>query len=128
MRKLCEIFGRNNVPTKRTIYRVVNDFEKRGSVGDRPKHGPQLSARSAENITAAQESVQNNPSTSIRRRAQELCLQRTTLATILHKDLHIFPYKIQLTQELLPQDHLCPVHMPVGCCSSPTTTPIFMKK
>lgn len=106
MRKLREIFGRNNVPTKRTIYRVVNDFEERGSVGDRPKHGPQRTARSAENITAAQESVQNNPSTSIRRRAQELGLQRTSLATILHKDLHLFPFKIQLTQELLPQDHL----------------------
>lgn len=106
MRKLREIFGRNNVPTKRTIYRVVNDFEERGSVSDRPKHRPQRTARSAENITAAQESVQNNPSTSIRRRAQELGLQRTSLATILHKDLHLFPFKIQLTQELLPQDHL----------------------
>ena len=54
--------------TKRTIYRVVNDFEERGSVGDRPKHGSQRTARSAENITVAQESVHNNLSTSIRRR------------------------------------------------------------
>ncbi|KAI8115008.1 hypothetical protein CVS40_12678 [Lucilia cuprina] len=106
MRKLREIFGRNNVSTKRSIYRVVNDFEERRSVGDRPNHGPQRIARSAKNITAAQESVQNNPSTSTRRRAQELGLQRTTLATILHKNLHLFPYKVQSTQEHLPQDHL----------------------
>ncbi|KAI8123095.1 hypothetical protein CVS40_6188 [Lucilia cuprina] len=43
MRKLREIFGETNVPTKRTILRVVNDFEEEGL--------------SAENITAAQESV-----------------------------------------------------------------------
>lgn len=94
------------MPTKRTIYCVVNDLEERGSVGDGPNHGPQRTARSAENITVAQENVQNNPSTSFRRCAQELGLQRTTLATISHKDLHLFSFKIQLTQELLLQDHL----------------------
>ena len=86
MRKLCEIFGTNNVPTRRAIYR---SFEERGTVADRPKPGPHRTAKSAENITAVQESVQNNPSTSIGRRAQELGLQRTSLVTILHKDLYL---------------------------------------
>ena len=90
-------FWEKNVPTERNIYRVINDFEERGSVGDRPKH--------AKNITDAKESVKNNPSTSIRHRAQELGPQRTTLATILHKDLHSFPFKIQLTHRMLLLAH-----------------------
>lgn len=94
MRKLREIFEENNWSTKRTIYRVVNVFEERGSVDDRPKHRPQRTARSTENITAAQESIQNNTPTSIRRRAHQLDLQRTTLTTVLHKGLHLFSFEI----------------------------------
>ena len=48
----------------------------------------------------------NDPNLSIRRRAQELRLSQTSTWRILRKDLGLFPYKIQLTQELKPNDHL----------------------
>ncbi|KAJ8957023.1 hypothetical protein NQ318_012196 [Aromia moschata] len=45
------------------------------------------------------QSVRENPRTSTRRRAQ-LNVSRTSLRRILHKDLGLFAYKLQLTQEI----------------------------
>ena len=45
------------------------------------------------------------PSTSTRRRAQQLHLSRSSLMNIMHKDLHLHAYKVQLAQELKPLDH-----------------------
>ena len=56
-------------------------------------------------IAAVAESVREDPSQSITRRSQELEISRTSLWRILRKDLSLYPYKIQLTQELKPQDH-----------------------
>ena len=105
LRKLRQILGRNNVPTKATVYRIVREFEERGTVADRPKLGPRRTVATPENIAAVQESVAESPTTSIRHRSQELGISPSVLWRILHKDLHLFPYKIQLTQKLLPQDH-----------------------
>ena len=54
-------------------------------------------ARSAENIAARSESVAKDPNVSIPRRSQELGLSYGTLWRILHLDLHLHPYKVQLT-------------------------------
>ena len=48
----------------------------------------------------------NDPNLSIPRRAQQLRLSHNTTWRILRKDLGLFPYKIQLTQELKPNDYL----------------------
>ena len=45
------------------------------------------------------------PVTSTRRRSQELNIPRTSFRRILHKDLGMTVYKIQLIQELKPGDH-----------------------
>lgn len=104
-RNLRADYGRNNRPTERTIRNVVNKFEETGSVCDivRPVH--HRNARSTENIAAVRESVAEERNLSIPRRAQQLGLSYGTLWRILHLDLHLHPYKIQLTQELKPQDH-----------------------
>ena len=54
--------------------------------------------RSAENIAIVSESVAKNPNVSIHCRSQEL-------GRILHLDLHLHPYKVQVTQQLKPADH-----------------------
>ena len=51
------------------------------------------------------ESVCEAPSTSIYSRSQQLNISETSLRRILHKDLGMTPYKIQLVQELKPIDH-----------------------
>ena len=48
----------------------------------------------------------NDLNLSIRCCAQELRLSQTSTWGILRKDLGLFPYKVQLTQELKPNDHL----------------------
>ena len=63
--------------------------------------------RTLENIAAVAESMCEAPSTSIHRRrcSQQLNISETSLRRILHKDLRMTPYKVQLVQELKPIDH-----------------------
>ena len=66
---------------------------------DRPVH--RRFARSAENIAIVSESVGADRS----RISKELALSYGTLWRILHLDLHLYPYKPQLTQQLKPAHH-----------------------
>ena len=52
------------------------------------------------------ENVAEDPNVSIPCHSQELGLSYGTLWRILHVDLHLHPYKAQLTQQLKPDDHL----------------------
>ncbi|GFW02645.1 DUF4817 domain-containing protein [Trichonephila clavipes] len=58
-----------------------------------------------EAIATVERSIEEDPNESIRRRAQELDLCPSTLWKILRKDLGLHAYKIQLVQELKPNDH-----------------------
>ena len=58
-----------------------------------------------DNIAAAAESVREAPKTSFHRRSQQLNISETSLRRILHKDLGMTPYKVQLVQQLKPNDH-----------------------
>ena len=62
--------------------------------------------RSEEIIAAVSASTQNEPNQSIPRRSQELGIAQTTLWRIMQKDLGLYAFKIKLTQELKPLDHL----------------------
>lgn len=104
-RVLRETFGQFNRPNVRTIGKIVAKFEQTGSVGDVKTPVRARTARTAENIAAVRDSVAEQPSTSTRRRAQQLHLTRSSLMNIMHKDLHLHAYKVQLTQELKPSDH-----------------------
>ena len=68
------------------------NFEQTGSVGDvkTPVHA--RTALTAENIAAVRDSVAEEPSTSTRRRAQQLHLSRSSLMNILHNDLHLYAF------------------------------------
>ncbi|XP_053949535.1 uncharacterized protein LOC128857797 [Anastrepha ludens] len=104
-RALRDFFGQFNRPNVRTIGKMMQKFEQTGSVGDvkTPVHA--RTARTAENIAGVRDSVVEEPSTSTRRRAQQLHLSRSSLMNIILKDLHLHAYKVQLTQELKPLDH-----------------------
>ena len=60
---------------------------------------------SVENIAIVSENIVEGPNMSIPRRSQELGLSYGTFWRILHLDLHLYPYKVQLTQQLKPADH-----------------------
>ena len=105
-RALREFFGQHNRPTESAIGKNIRKFKQTGSVADVKTPSRARLRRSDENIAAVRESVAEHPDTSIRHRAQELNLSRTSLQRILTNDLSLYAYKVQLTQELKPDDHL----------------------
>lgn len=84
---------------------LIAKFERLGQVTDVKNPTRVRTARSAEKIAATAESVAEDPRMSIRRRSQQLGIKTTSLHTILHKDLSLKAYKVQLTQALKPADH-----------------------
>ena len=107
-----ERFGCREFPVHSMIYRWVNKFRTHGTVHNlnrkdtnRQSHsGPPKSSRTPHNVAAVRDSVVHSPSKSVRRRSQELGMNRESVQRILIADLHIYPYKIQIRQKLTPDD------------------------
>ena len=88
-----------------TIQKFVGKFELLAQVSDVKNKTRARRSRTTENIAAVAQSVEENPGLSIPRRSLELGIPQTSLHRILHKDLGLKAYKVQLTQELKPADH-----------------------
>lgn len=106
LRALRPFYGPFNKPSRSTIDRLVKKFESTFSLHNVPVRVRARSARSVENIAAVRDSVQEDANVSLTRRSQQLGLSVSSLWRILRKDLGLHPYKIKLTQELKPFDHL----------------------
>ena len=106
LRALTPIFGRNNRPTRQAVRAIVDEFETTYTLLDVPVPKRRRIARSEEIIAAVSASIQNELNQSIPRRSQELGIAQTTLMRIMRKDLGLHAFKIKLTQELKPLDHL----------------------
>ena len=72
LRALRPIYGRNNRRSRSTIKRLMEKFESTGTVQNVPVPVRQRSARSVENIAAAEASVEESPNVSFTRRSQAL--------------------------------------------------------
>jgi hypothetical protein len=106
VRKLRGIFGRRNATYQLTVKRMIKKYEETGSIMDSKLPVRHRIRRSLDNFAAMSESVSESPGTSLRHRSQQLDIPRSTMQRILTKDLHLHAYKIQLTQELKPTDHV----------------------
>lgn len=93
-----------SAPSKKTIYRLYERFTTGDALANPKRPNKKRPKRSDENIAAVRASVEQSPTTSQKRRSQQLGIPRSTLQRILRVDLQLFPYKIQLTQKLLPAD------------------------
>ena len=105
LRELTPIFGRNNRPIRQAVRAIVDKFEAKFTLLDVPVPKRSI-ARSEEIIAAVSASIKNEPNQSIPRRSQELGSAQTTLWRIMRKDIGLHAFKIKLTQELKPLDHL----------------------
>lgn len=94
-------------PSATTLYRLYERFSTGEALTNPKRPNKKRPRRSDDNIALVQASVQRSPTTSQKRRSEQLGIKRTTLHRILRHDLHLFPYKIQLTQKLLPADKPC---------------------
>ena len=94
-----------SAPVKNTIKSLYAKFVNTGNLSNASHASRQRTSRSDENIEAVRASIEETPTTSSYRRSQELDIARTTLRRIIHSDLKMFPYKIQMTQKLNPADY-----------------------
>ena len=83
----------------------MHEFELLGRVSDLKNQTRARRARTLANIASVAHSVEENPGLSIPCRSLELGISQTILHRILHQDLCLKAYKVQLTQELKPADH-----------------------
>lgn len=100
-RAYCRKYRGQQARSDNTIRRLVSNFVHHATMRDRHHGVHQLSRRSDKLVEAVGES----PKVSYRRRAQHFGVSGTTLRRILKDDLHLFPYKVQSTQRILPTDH-----------------------
>ena len=98
-------FGSREVPSAPYVRYLVKKVKETNILIDKPKYEKPKTMRTPENIAAVAENMCASPSTSIHLRSQELNISETSLRRILHKDLGMTPYKVQLVQELKPIDH-----------------------
>ena len=120
--------GRREAPSAQYVRYLVKKVKESGILIDKPKHEKPKTVRTPENIAAVAESVCEAPLTSIHRRSQQLTILMRALRRILHKDLSMTPYKVQLVQELKPIDHSMRFRFAKWACNRLTENADFGKK
>lgn len=96
-------YGIRDSPSESMIRRLIGRFEEQGAVQDRPRTGRPRTATSEAAVERVRESIAEDPSTSTRRRSGQVGMSQSSLRRILTR-LNLFPYKIQLVQQLKPPD------------------------
>ena len=87
-------------------FSIVHKFETTGSVLDNlaGNVGRPITARTPENIAAATRLLDDQPGTSVREAARELGGSVASTWRMMRIDLNLFPYKMQIQQQLSPDD------------------------
>lgn len=106
LRACLKEFGKRNEPSLRTISHVVQKFHQFGTVHDlrKGRAGRKTSVVTPENVERVQELYAENPSTSQRQASRAIGISKTSVSRILKTKLDLFPYKIQVHQELNDYD------------------------
>ena len=61
--------------------------------------GRQVTVRTPANVQAVREHLEQSPRKSTRRLSQEVGISRATVQRVIHNDLKLFPYKVQILQK-----------------------------
>ena len=104
-RREFRIHHNRAVPSAHAIKTWVQNFEATGSTL-RKNGGSVKIVRIPKNIAAVREAIQRSPHHSARRHSVSLGLCEASVRWILHKDLHFYPYKIQVTHALHERDYV----------------------
>ena len=88
------------VPTGKTIRQWVSNFRQTSSALKRRRSGRPRTRTAEENVTAV-----TDPRRSLRKHAFALHMSATSVHRILHRSLHMHPYKIMVVQELSESDY-----------------------
>ncbi|CAH2090217.1 unnamed protein product [Euphydryas editha] len=80
-------------------------FKTTGSTVRVQNIGRPRSVITEETIESVRQSTSENPTLSVRKRSQKLNIKKSSLHSILKRDLHLKAYKIQLVQQLKKTDY-----------------------
>ena len=105
VRNLRKKFGKKEVSSSQFVDQFVKLVRETGSLLEKTARLRSRPVRLAKNIAVVAQSVLEHLSTSTRHRSQVLNIPRTSPRRILHKDLGMKAYKVQIVQELKPHDH-----------------------
>ena len=105
-RKFRQRFGKQEALSRKVILRAVTNFRMTGDASKRKSPGRHRTSRNAENCGGVKKAITQSPSKSTRRLAQQVNIPRTSVNRILKQDLRLYPYKVQVVQQLLPADKL----------------------
>ena len=98
-------FPKKKAPDPKTIRGLYSKIKSTGTLTNVPCSVKTRRARSNTNITIAQDLLEEDPNLSAARGAQALGISKSSMRNILHVDLKMFPYKIQMVQKLNPEDY-----------------------
>ena len=87
----------------------MQNFKEIGATINKPLSGRPRTSRDPENVERVRASVREQPGFSTRKQSSILNVLRTSLNHILHKDLHLQPYKNQHGATCHTSDSLCSV-------------------
>jgi hypothetical protein len=90
------------VPSAHAIKAWVRNFEATGST----LKCSVKTVRTPENIAVVSKAIERSPYRSARHHSVSLRLSEASVRRILHKDLHFYPYKIQVTHALHERDYV----------------------
>ena len=89
-------------PARQSIRNWHKQFMETGTVLHKPRSGRPRT--SEEDIERIRQTFSRSPTKSIRTASVQLQVPRSTIHKVLHKNLRLYAYKIQLLQELKPDD------------------------
>ena len=118
---MCADFRRREAQLAPYVRYLVKNVKETGILIDKLEREKPKTVRTPDNIAAVAESVCEAPSTSVHHRSQQL-------RRILHKDLGMTPYKVQLIQELKPINHPMRFCFVKWACDRLTEDADFAKK
>ena len=99
----CE-WNQQEAPSPNAIRRWIRQWREEGSVMCEKSPGRPSSVRTLDNIAQVLASVSRGPRRSARKHAQALRMSDRSVRRILHSDLSLHPYKLQVVHALSNQD------------------------
>jgi hypothetical protein len=92
----------NQLPSRKSVRLWYIRFKETGSVENRKGAGRPRTSDA--NVLRVRNAFENSPTVSVRRASINLDMPKSSVHDVVKKQLHLFPYKIQILHELLPDD------------------------
>ncbi|XP_039758681.1 uncharacterized protein LOC120632758 [Pararge aegeria] len=93
------------IPNRKTVMRWVNAFRTTGNIMKKKPPGPTRTATTPENVERVRAAVVQSPGRSVRKQAQALRIDRSSVRRIIKRELKFHPYKLAIVQQLKPTDY-----------------------